>query len=168
MAQFALATGLRQSNVMRLEWSQVDMDRSVAWIHPDQAKGRKAIHVPLSSVAISVLKRQLGKHPLRVFTFRGKPIRQVNTKACQKALKRAKIENLRWHDLRHTWASWLVQHGTPLNAVQEMGAWESEEMVRRYAHLAPAHLAPHAEIIAKLLSGTSAAQPDDVSELTSS
>ena len=65
VAQFALATGLRQLNVMRLEWSQVDMDRSVAWIHPDQAKGRKAIHVPLSSVAISVLKRQLASKHLR-------------------------------------------------------------------------------------------------------
>ena len=161
MAQFALATGLRQSNVMRLEWSQVDIERSVAWIHPDQAKGRKAIQVPLSSVAISVLKRLLGKHPSRVFTFRGKPIRQANTKAWQKALRRAKIENFRWHDLRHTWASWLVQHGTPLNAVQEMGAWESEGMVRRYAHLAPAHLAPHAEIVANLLGGTNAAQSSD-------
>ncbi len=108
----------------------------------------------LSSVAISVLKRQLGKHPSRVFTFRGKPIRQVNTKAWQKALTRPEIENFPWHDLRHSWASWLVQHGTPLDAVQETGAWESEEMVRRYAHLAPAHLAPHAEIVARLLSGT--------------
>jgi len=96
---------LRQSNVMRLEWSQVDIERSVAWIHPDQAKGRKAIHVPLSSVAISVLKRQHGKHPSRVFTFRGKPIRQVNTKAWQKALKRAGIENFRWHDWRNVWAT---------------------------------------------------------------
>jgi integrase len=92
----------------------------------------------------------------------------VNTKAWQKALKRAGIENFRWHDVRHTWASWLVQHGTPLNVVQEMGAWESEGMVRRYAHLAPAHLAPHAEIVANLLSGTSAAQPDDESTLTTS
>jgi len=157
-AQFALATGLRQANVMKLEWSQVDMVRSVAWIHPDQAKGRKAIHIPLNSVAMAVLTRQVGKHPSRVFTFRGNPIRQVNTKAWHNALKRAGIEDFRWHDLRHTWASWLVQHGTPLNVVQEMGAWESEGMVRRYAHLAPAHLAPHAEIVANLLGGTSAAQ----------
>ena len=154
--------------MIKLEWSQVDLERGVAWIHADQAKGRKAIHVSLNSVAVGVIKRQTGKHPIRVFTFRKKPIRQANTKAWHKALKRAGIENFRWHDLRHTWASWLVQHGTPLNVVQEMGAWESEGMVRRYAHLAPAHLAPHAEIVANLLGGTSAAQSEDESKLTTS
>lgn len=42
MARFALATGLRQRNICRLEWSQVDMQRKVAWVHPDQAKAKKA------------------------------------------------------------------------------------------------------------------------------
>jgi len=72
-------------------------------------------------------------------------------------LIRAGIENFRWHDLRHTWASRLVQQGTPVNVLQEMGAWESEGMVRRYAHLAPAHLAEHAERIVEMLSGTESA-----------
>jgi integrase len=55
--------------------------------------------------------------------------------------------DFRWHDLRHTWASWHVQAGTPLHILQELGGWESPEMVRRYAHLAPEHLAAHAERI---------------------
>ena len=62
-------------------------------------------------------------------------------------LKRAGIENFRFHDLRHTWASWLIQSGVPLTALQEMGGWESIEMVRRYAHLAPNHLTEHARKI---------------------
>ena len=156
---FALSTGLRQSNVLKLEWSQVDLARKVAWIHADQAKGRKPIHVSLNSVAVAVLARQVGKHPERVFTYNGKPIAWANTHAWRAALKRAGIEDFRWHDLRHTWASWLIQHGTPMYVVQEMGAWESEGMVRRYAHLAPAHLAVHAEVIAGLLGGTELAQP---------
>jgi integrase len=156
---FALATGLRQSNVTKLEWSQVDLVRRVAWIHADQAKGRKAIHVSLNSIAVSVLHGQIGKHSSRVFTFRGKPITQANTKAWKNALKRAGIEDFRWHDLRHTWASWLVQNGTPLNVLQEMRAWESDGMVRRYAHLAPAQLAKHAEVITSLLDDTIAAHP---------
>ena len=49
------------------------------------------------------------------------------------------------HDLRHTWARLYVQNGTPLFALQELGGWESPEVVRRYAHLAADHLAPHAE-----------------------
>lgn len=155
---FALCTGLRQSNVLTLEWSQVDLERGVAWIHPDQAKARKAIHVPLNSLALDVLKRQVGRHLTRVFTFRGKPIAWANTKAWREALKRAGIDNFRWHDLRHTWASWLAQAGTPLNVLQELGGWESEAMVRRYAHLAPAQLAQHSEQVAALLSDTNLAQ----------
>ena len=61
------------------------------------------------------------------------------------ALERAGITEFRRHDLRHTWASWHVQSGTPLFALQELGGWESTEMVRRYAHLAADHLAPYAE-----------------------
>jgi integrase len=157
---FALATGLRQANVLKLEWSQVDLARGVAWIYGDQAKGRRDIHVSLNSTALDVLSRQVGKHPSRVFTYRGNPVAWANTRAWREALKRAGIVDFRWHDLRHTWASWLVQNGTPLYVVQEMGAWESEGMVRRYAHLAPAHLAKHAEVISAMLDGTNSAQPE--------
>ena len=51
---------------------------------------------------------------------------------------------IRWHDLRHTWASWHVQQGTPLAVLQELGGWESSEMVRRYAHFGKEHTALYA------------------------
>lgn len=158
MVTFSLATGLRRSNVTKLEWSQVDMQRNVAWIHGDQAKAGKPIHVTLNATAIAVLTRQIGKHPRSVFSYKGKPITQVNTKAWYKALKRAGIEDFRWHDLRHTWASWLTQNGVPLNVIQEMGAWESAEMVRRYAHLAPEQFAQHARVLDGVLNVTNLAQ----------
>lgn len=157
MVLFALTTGLRQGNVLGLECSQVDLVRHVCWIHPDQAKARKAIHVPLNSVAMDVLTQQVGKHPQRVFSYRGKPIVWANTKSWKEALKRAGIEDFRWHDLRHTWASWLAQQGTPLYVLQELGGWESESMVRRYAHLAPAQLIEHSEKSATMLNGTNMA-----------
>lgn len=151
MVRFSLATGLRKSNVTDLEWSQVDLERRVAWIHHDQAKAGKPISVPLNAEAMVVLRRQQGKHPMYVFTYRGHaPVRCVNGEGWRNALKRAGIENFRWHDLRHTWASWHVQAGTPLHVLQELGGWETVEMVRRYAHLAAEHLAPHAERIARL------------------
>lgn len=145
MMCFTLETGLRQANVTGLQWSQVDMMRRCAWIHPDQAKARKAIAVPLSTGALDLLQERVGKHPEHVFSYRGKCITQVNTKAWHNALQRAGIENFRWHDLRHTWASWHVQAGTPLHALQELGAWESVEMVRRYAHLSSEHLSQYVE-----------------------
>lgn len=154
MVIFALSTGLGQSNIINVEWSQLDLDRKAAWIHPDQAKARKAIHVPLNSVALAVLNRQVDAHPSRVFTYRGAPIVWANTRAWRQALKRAGIENFRWHDLRHTWASYLAQLGTPMNVLQELGGWESEEMVRRYAHLSKSQLMQHAELVSDILDDT--------------
>lgn len=122
----------------------MDVVRRIAWIHPDQAKARKAITVPLNEDAVAVLREELGKHLHYVFTYKGNQLKQVNTKAWQKALKRAGIVDFRWHDLRHTWASWHVQAGTPLHVLQELGGWETAEMVRRYGHLSAEHLAKYA------------------------
>ena len=80
-----------------------------------------------------------------MFSFKGKPIRQTSNKAWYDALKRAGIQEFRWHDLRHTWVSWHAQQGTPMSVLQELGGWESEEMVRRYAHFSPEHLTPYAD-----------------------
>jgi len=60
--------------------------------------------------------------------------------AYKRALKRVEITEFRFHDLRHTWASWHVMSGTSLQELMELGGWKSYEMVLRYAHLAPEHL----------------------------
>jgi integrase len=144
MAEFTLATGLRAANVTKLQWDQIDLERRLAWVHPDQAKARKAIPVPLNEDAMAILEKQLGKCKEWVFTYKSHPILQPSTRAWRKALKRAEIEDFCWHSLRHTWASWHIQGGTPLYVLQEMGGWASSEMVRRYAHLSADHLAPYA------------------------
>lgn len=143
MMRFTLETGLRRANVTHLEWSQVDLERKTAWIHPDQAKARKPIPVPLSGNAVAIIQRWKGKHEQYVFVFEGKPVVQTATKTWRKACVSVGLKNFRWHDLRHTWASWHAQDGTPLHALQELGGWESPEMVRRYAHLSVVHLADY-------------------------
>ncbi len=157
MAAFTLATGLRAKNVTGLRWSEVNMERRVAWVHPDESKNAQALGVPLNKDAVLILRRWLGKHPTHVFHYRLNPIRATNTRAWYQALKRAGIENFRWHDLRHTWASYHVQAGTPLHILQEMGGWSSFAMVRKYAHLAPEHLHDHADRIASQLQAVPAA-----------
>ena len=156
MAVFSLTTGLRQSNVSYLRWDQVDLQRATAWVHADQAKSRKAIAVPLNADALQVIQGRQGTHPEYIFTYQGKPVKRTTTKAWYAALERAGIENFRWHDLRHTWASWHVQRGTSLQELQELGGWATFDMVLRYAHLAAEHL----KEAASRLEGTILAQPD--------
>ena len=149
---FALATGLRAGNVLNLRWDQIDLKRRVCWFFGDQTKNGEDITISLNDSAMSVLYARRNIHSEYVFTYQGKPIKRLTTRAWYRALKRAKIENFRWHDLRHTWASWLVQEGVPLYALQEMGGWKTAGMVRKYAHLSPAHNLKYAQKIDSALS----------------
>ena len=155
MALFSLSTGLRQSNVSYLRWDQVDLQRAIAWVHADQSKSRKAIAVPLNADALQVILGQQGRHPDYVFTYNDHPVERTTTKAWYAALERADIKDFRWHDLRHTWASWHVQRGTSLQELQELGGWATFDMVLRYAHLAADHL----KSAASRLEGTILTQP---------
>jgi integrase len=148
LARFALATGIRRANLLGLQWSEIDIPRKVMWIHADDAKAGKAIGIPLSSDAIKILRGQIGQHTTHVFTYertRNKkkervPMAEVG-ESYQRAVKRAGLSGVNWHTLRHTWASWHVMNGTPLEVLQKLGGWNSLAMVLRYAHLAPEYLA---------------------------
>jgi integrase len=121
------------------------MKRHCAWIHADQAKSDKALAVPLGVEALEVIRSQFGKHDTFVFTYEGEPVTRANNHAWRKALKRAGINEFRWHDLRHTWASWHVQNGTRLEVLKELGGWADLTMVMRYAHLSSDHLQEYAD-----------------------
>lgn len=140
---FALATGLRHSNVVRMRWEVVDMRKKHAYVEAINSKSGKPIPVPLNRLAMEILNRRFNaenKHKEYVFTYQGRPIKRANTRAFKSALKAAGIEDFRWHDLRHTWASWHVTSGTNLHELQIMGGWAKTDMVQRYAHLSSEHL----------------------------
>ena len=101
--------------------------------------------MPLNESALYVLEMQRPFHPKYVFVYNGKPVKTVTTAAWTAALARAGITNFTWHDLRHTWASWLRMAGVPLDVIQELGGWKSGSMVKRYAHVNVEHLAKHVE-----------------------
>src|SRR6266581_1279463 len=148
MAEFSLQTGLRRANVTHLQWSQVDFERSTAWVLGEDTKNGKSLAVPLSEKAMEILHAQKAEQdktecelPLPwVFAKAKKPVHQTSTRAWREALERTGIKDFCWHDLRHTWASWHVQTGTPLHVLQELGGWSSLKMVQRYAHLSGEHL----------------------------
>ncbi len=107
---------------------------------------RRAIPVPLNDQAVAVIRQQIGKHDTHVFSYQPKgnkprrPVKQLSTAAWYKALKRADIKNFRWHDLRHTFASWHRQNGTPLDALKELMGHSEISLTMRYAHITPEHL----------------------------
>ncbi|EMN0829433.1 site-specific integrase [Providencia alcalifaciens] len=133
--------------------------RKVAWINPEQSKNYRAIGVSLYDTACQIIRDQIGRHTKYVFVRERKqngvtdlvPMTVNANKAFNSAMKLAGLEGFHFHDLRHTWASWLIQAGVPLSALQEMGGWESIEMVKRYAHLSPIHLQEHAKNIDDIL-----------------
>ena len=140
IVRFALATGCRAREITGLEWNRVDLDRGTAWL--DRTKNGTPRGVPLNSDAIAVLREQVGKHHRYCFTYEGKPIRwELTNTAWHGALRRAGMTDFRFHDLRHTWASWHRQAGTSCDELKDLGGWKSRVMVDRYAKYATEHLA---------------------------
>ena len=140
LVRFALSTGCRASEITGLEWNRVDLARGTAWLN--HTKNGTPRGVPLNADAVAVLQEQLGNHPQFCFTYRGTPIRwDVTNTAWHNALGKAGIEDLRFHDLRHTWASWHRQSGTSCDELKDLGGWKSRSMVDRYAKFATDNLA---------------------------
>jgi integrase len=140
LVRFALSTGCRASEITNLEWNRVDLSRRTAWLN--QTKNGTPRGVPLNNDAIMVLEEQIGKHPKACFTYLDKPIRRSNCNtAWYKALEEAGLEDFRFHDLRHTWASWHRQAGTSCDELKDLGGWKTRSMVDRYAKFATENLA---------------------------
>jgi integrase len=146
VAEFAVLTGLRTANIRGLVWGRVSLEKAHVWIPAQSAKGRRPIGLALSPDAVRVLQgieRVAGQD--HVFLYEGVPMRQsFGKRTWRKACKKAGLAGLRFHDLRHTWASWMIQAGVPSHAIQSLGGWASPKMVERYAHLSPDHLKQYA------------------------
>lgn len=139
VVRYALATGCRASEITGLEWERVDLARNTAWLN--QTKNGTPRGVPLNVDAVQVLREQIGKHPRFCFTHMAEPIRwQLSNTGWQRALERAGIKDFRFHDLRHTWASWHRQAGTSCDELKDLGGWKSRQMVDRYAKFATENL----------------------------
>ncbi|MFC3340043.1 tyrosine-type recombinase/integrase [Paracandidimonas soli] len=138
------ATGMREDEIYGLEWSHVNLPARTAWVDADRAKSGRSRTIPLNDDAMAVLQRRKGADGRYVLMRNGRRIRGGDDRMFRQSVTDAGIQNFRFHDIRHTWASWHAQAGTPLLVLQQLGGWETLEMVMKYAHLAPSHLASHA------------------------
>ena len=138
----ALSTGMRQSELMWLRWRDVDLDGGRIVLHETKNGERRA--VPLTGPALALLRehskaRRTDADLLFPGRRKDRPIElRVPWMA---ALKRAGIEDFRWHDLRHSTASYLAMNGATLAEIAEVLGHKTLAMVKRYAHLSEAHTA---------------------------
>lgn len=120
LVRFKLATGCRAREITGLEWSRVDLERRTAWL--DKTKNGTPRGVPLNHDAVAVLQAQIGQHAQFCFTYRGRAIRrEVTNSAWHTALRKAGLQDFRFHNLRHTLASWHRQAGTSCDELKELG-----------------------------------------------
>lgn len=156
MVLLSINTGLRQGELFRLAWENVDLGRAYLTIEGESAKSGKTRHIPLNSEAAAVLAAWRAQaNPLNELVFPnpdGKPFDNVK-KSWAAVLIAAGISEFRWHDLRHHFASRLVMAGVDLNTVRELLGHADIKMTLRYAHLAPEH---KAAAVAKLAAPTMA------------
>ncbi len=131
---FAVETGGRLSEILRLDWRDVSFPND-RFTFKDTKNGEDRT-IRLTDRARATLTAIGVKDSGPVFTFRGKPMKTVKT-SFEKARTKAGLEDVRFHDLRHTFASRLVQGGVPLYDVMHLTGHKSLEMVQRYSHLAP-------------------------------
>ena len=138
----ALHTGFRQGNQFRLRWTDVNFDIGLVRAH--QPKSGEDYFVPMSDDLRTVL-RALPSRMRSEWVFPSEtgdtPLDAKNFlhRVFAPALKQAKITDLRWHDLRHTFASRLVMAGVDARTVQTLMGHKTLAMTERYAHLSPAH-----------------------------
>ena len=149
----ALSTGMRKAELMGLKWSDVYIKRELVWSANEYKSGYLILHetkngdtrrVPLSGLGLSLLQEHAKIRridtPL-LFPSTLNPQQPVDLrKAFTNSMKRAEIKDFKWHDLRHSTASYLAMNGASLAEIAEVLGHKTLSMVKRYAHLSKGHV----------------------------
>ena len=143
-------TGLRRSNILELTWPQVDLGRKVIII--PKTKNGSPIGIPLTETTVKTFAEvQKVRHLHSSYIFcdtEGKPHSPYKVSvAFKRATRRAGIANLRFHDLRHDFASSLVQAGVDIHRVKELLGHKDLRMTIRYCHLSPENLSDAVKVL---------------------
>ena len=144
----ALNTGMRKGEILGLKWKDINFRQRVIVLLDTKNNERR--EVPINKLLFEVLL-PLRKNPDSPYVFskkNGKPYSNVRT-SFETTKEKAGIEDFRFHDLRHTFASHLVMAGVGLRTVQELLGHKSYEMTLRYTHLSPDHKKAAVDILGK-------------------
>ena len=139
----ALSTGARKMEVWGLRWGDIDLTRGIMTLM--DTKNQDPRSIPLRGHALELVKEKSKVRRLdtnRLFPSKKNPLNSFDFRApFVRALKEAGIEDFRWHDLRHSCASYLAMEGVPIRTIAEILGHRTLQMVQRYTHLSPEHLA---------------------------
>lgn len=140
--QFALLTGFRLNEQLKLTWNQVHETR--IQLHGPGTKTHRRRSIPMNDKIREILDEQRGQNRKWVFPNRGGKNhwseQNLYRDIWNPARDRAGLVNFKWHDFRHTFCSRLVERGANIVAVKELAGHRSIEVTMRYVHLAPEHL----------------------------
>ncbi len=147
---FALNTGVRQEEGLSLKWSRVNLLRKTVLIN--NTKNGKPRTIPLNKIALDVLlKRSKVRSIKNDFVFLNRNGKKIN--ACNLrtsfyiALRKSRIVNFRWHDLRHSFCTKLSQRGIDLYKIAKLAGHEDVKMTQRYSHHCPESLREGVEVL---------------------
>jgi integrase len=134
---FAANTGLRQSEILNLQWCNMDLFRRTITLLEQKNGGRDTL--PVNATTLAVLKaRAKARSRTTEYVFSNGAGNRRDARdllrAFYPAMKHADVRRFRFHDLRHTFATRLVQAGADIYTVQKLGRWKTMSMVQRYAH----------------------------------
>lgn len=138
----ALSTGMRQGEIMNLKWSDVDFQRGRIVLQETKNGERRV--VPLTGIAFQILQELDKKRRIDttlIFPSQD-PKQPIDLRfPWERALKISKVADFRFHDLRHTAASYLAMNGASLAEIAEVLGHKTLSMVKRYTHLGETHTA---------------------------
>ena len=161
MVLLSMHTGIRRGELFGLEWSDIDLGRAMLTVRGGIAKTSKTRHIPLNQHILEVMRKWKAQTRGEGLVFESPEGGKFDNikRAWQNLLGRAEIKNFRWHDLRHHFASKLVQNGVDLYVVKDLLGHASIVMTERHY----AHLAPQAKVdaVAKLVEDQSEASDLD-------
>lgn len=143
----ALNTGMRKSEILNLKWNQIDFGNRIITV--ENTKNGEIRKIPMNDLLTeTLLKCKNESKSEYVFSENGKPYGDIKT-GWWTALKKAGIEGLRFHDLRHTFGSRLGMAGVDLRTIQLLMGHKDIKMTMRYSHPTQQHIREAVQILQK-------------------
>lgn len=136
----ALSTGMRKGEILTLTWDDIDLDREAILLQTTKNGERRLI--PLTGLSLQLIKRvNADRNSFLVFPSPNNPTQPLDIRsAWERALRKADIFNFKFHDLRHTAASYLAMNNASLIEIGALLGHKTVQMTKRYAHLSNSHL----------------------------